>query len=135
VVGSILLGAPDFVKENFLSGKRPDKDLPALRQLIPRISMPDIFHAVDSEFGNDPTLARVLKIHLCRQHTGEKLKAIGANFGISASAVSHACRRVTDRIRRNSKLRKKIEKMGKKLNRSRFNGLLPKPYACVSVVF
>ena len=123
VVGSILLGGPDFVnfvKENFLSGKRPDKDLPALRQLIPRISMPDIFHAVDSEFGDDHTLARVLKIYLCRKHTGEKLKAIGANFGISESAVSHACKRATDRIRRNSKLRKKIEKMNKKLNHSRF---------------
>ncbi len=86
----------------------------------PRISMPDIFHAVDSEFGNDPTLARVLKVYLCRQHTGEKLKAIGANFGISESDVSHACRRVTDRIRRNSKLRKKIKKMDKKLSLSRF---------------
>ncbi|HEA69606.1 MAG TPA: hypothetical protein ENI07_22760 [Desulfobacterales bacterium] len=82
--------------------------------------MPDIFHAIDSEFGNDSTLARVLKIYLCRQHTGEKLKAIGANFGISASAVSHACRRVKDRMRRNSKLRKKIEKMVKKLSLSRF---------------
>ncbi len=108
------------VKENFLSSKRPDKDLPALRQLIPRISMPDIFNAVDSEFGNDPTLARILKIYLCRKHTGEKLKAIGANFGISESAVSHACKRATDRIRRNSKLRKKIDKMNKKLNHSRF---------------
>ncbi len=82
--------------------------------------MLDIFHAVDSEFGNDPTLARVLKIYLCRQHTGEKLKAIGANFGINEAAVSHACRRATDRIRRNSKLRKKIKKMNKKLNQSRF---------------
>ncbi|HEA69612.1 MAG TPA: hypothetical protein ENI07_22800 [Desulfobacterales bacterium] len=81
--------------------------------------MPDIFHAVDSVFGNDPTLARVLKIYLCRQHTVEKLKVIGTNFGISASAVSHACKRVTDRIRINSKLRKKIEKINKKLNRSR----------------
>jgi len=82
--------------------------------------MPEIFHAVDSEFGNDPTLARVLKIYLCRQHTGEKLKATEATFGISESAVSHACRTVMDRIRRESKLREKIQKMNQKLNQSRF---------------
>jgi len=52
--------------------------------------------------------------------TLEKLKAIGADFGISESAVSHACRRATDRVRRDSKLRKKIKKMNKKLNQSRF---------------
>jgi len=79
--------------------------------------MPDLFEAVGAEFGNDPKLARVLKIYLCRQHTGEKLKAIGANFRISGSAVSHACRRVTYRIRKSSsKLKKKIQKMNKKLN-------------------
>ncbi len=75
---------------------------------------------LETPSGNDPTLARVLKIYLCGQHTGKKLKVIGANFGISESAVSHACRRATYRIRRNSKLRKKIEKMDKKLNQSRF---------------
>ncbi|MEE8416149.1 MAG: hypothetical protein V3S05_07750 [Desulfobacterales bacterium] len=42
--------------------------------------------------------------------------AIGANFGISESAVLHACRKVTERIKRNSKLRKKIDKMDKKLH-------------------
>ncbi len=42
--------------------------------------------------------------------------AIGANFGTSESAVLHACRKVTERIKRNRKLRKKIDKIDKKLN-------------------
>ncbi len=56
---------------------------------------------------------------LCRRYTGEKLKDIGAYFGIGESGVSQACRRVKDKIRKDKKLERKISKIEKKINASR----------------
>lgn len=123
VAGSILLGNQDFinfVKEKFISCQKPDKDLPVLRQLAPRVSMEAVFDEVDAVFGNDPVFTRNLKIHLCHRHTGEKLKSIGNHFGISDSAVSHASKRARRQIEMNRKLKKKIKIIEKKLLSSRF---------------
>ena len=46
VVSSTLLGSADFIahiKENFLAAKKPDKELPALKELVKKTSMQDIF--------------------------------------------------------------------------------------------
>ena len=91
VTGSVLLGNPDFIefiKDKFLSGRKTDKDLPALRVLTRRISMEDIFNEVELAFGENPVLKRNLKMYLCQRYTGEKLKTIGNQFGIGESAVS-----------------------------------------------
>lgn len=123
VAGSILLGNQDFinfVKEKFISCQKPDKGLPVLRQLAPRVSMEAVFDEVDAVFGNDPVFTRNLKIYLCHRHTGEKLKSIGNHFGISDSAVSHASKRARRQIEMNRKLKKKIKIIEKKLLSSRF---------------
>jgi len=106
VAGSVLLGSEEyikFIKNNFLSGRKADKDLPALRQLIPRVSAAAIYDAVD---------------YLCQRYTGEKLEKIGRQFGISASAVSHATRRARAEIEQNSKLKRKITTIEKKIQNS-----------------
>jgi len=41
---------------------------------------------------------------LCQRDSDEKLKDIGAYFGIGESGVSQACRRVKDKIRKDKKL-------------------------------
>jgi len=44
-VSSTLLGSPDFIafiKDKFLLGKKPDKELPALKELIDKVSLKDI---------------------------------------------------------------------------------------------
>ena len=123
VAGSLLLGNQDFinfVKEKFISGQKADKDLPALRQLAPRVSMETVFDEVDAVFGNDPVFSRNLKIYLCHRYTGEKLKSIGNHFEISDSAVSHASKRARGQIEMNRKLKKKIKIIEKKLLSSRF---------------
>jgi len=99
VVGSTLLGSPGFIafiKDKFLSGKKSDKDLPALKELAKKASMQGIFDEVESVLGKQPTLARSVKMFLCQRYTGEKLKDIGKHFGIGESGVSHASRRVVD---------------------------------------
>ncbi len=119
VVSSTLLGSPGFItfiKDKFLSDKKPDKNLPALKELVEKASMQDIFDKVESVFGKEPALGRNVKMFLCKRYTGEKLKDIGTHFGIGESGVSQASRRVNDQIRSDKKLRRKIRKVEKKLN-------------------
>ena len=47
----------------------------SLSLLIPRISMPYIFDEREQEFLDEAGFTRDLKMNLCRQHAGEKLKA------------------------------------------------------------
>ena len=61
VVSSTLLGSPGFItfiRDKFLSDKKPDKDLPALKELVEKVSMQDIFDKVESVFGKEPVLCR-----------------------------------------------------------------------------
>ena len=122
VASSTILGAPDFIafiKERYLAGRKPDKDLPALKELSKKASMPDIFDEVESVFEKDQGLARNIKLYLCQRYTGEKLKDIGKHFGIGESGVSQACRRIAQKIDRDKKLKRKIGKIEKKLQMSR----------------
>ena len=118
VISSTILGAPEFIafiKERYLTGKKPDKNLPALRDMSEKASMPDIFDEVESIFEKDQVLARNIKLYLCQRYTGEKLKDIGKHFGIGESGVSQACRRIEQKIDRDKKLKRKIGKIEKKL--------------------
>jgi len=93
IVSSTILGTPDFItvtKDRYLSGKKADKDVPALKELSKKISMSDIFNQVESAFEKDKTLARNIKLYLCQTYTGVKLKDIGRHFGIGESGVSQA---------------------------------------------
>ena len=122
VVGSTLLGSPGFItfiKDTFLSDKKPDKDLPALKELVKKESTQDIFGEVESVLGKQPALARNVKMFLCQRYTGKKLKEIGTIFGIGESGVSQASRRINDKIKKDKKLKRKISKIERRLNLSR----------------
>ena len=119
MVSSTLLGSADFIetiKDNFLSAKKPDKELPALKELGKKTSMLDIFKEVELAFTNDKVLSRNIKMYLCQRYTGKKLKEIGFHFGIGESGVSQACRRVTHRIEKDKKLKKELERLEKLIN-------------------
>ena len=107
------------IKDNFISAKKPDKELPALKELVKKASMQDIFEAVESVFPQDKALARNVKMYLCQKYTGKKLKEIGLQFGIGESGVSQSCRRVTQKIEKDKKLKKKIDRLEKQMNMSR----------------
>jgi len=66
--------------------------------------MPD--DQVESEFGQDLIAARNIKLHLCRKHTSEKLRTIGAQFGIGDAAVAQAYKRFKSKLEKNWKLKK-----------------------------
>jgi REP element-mobilizing transposase RayT len=118
VIGSVLLGSQDFIhfiKNQFLSGLKQSKDVPAVRSLAPKISIQDISNAVEQAFGDDIKTTRNVKIFLCHKHTGEKLRTIGEQFGIGDSAVSQVCKRFSSRIDQDKRLKKKIRLLEKKI--------------------
>jgi len=118
VVGSTLLGSEEFlssIKEKYLSGKKPDKNIPALKVFSEKPSMQQIIELVDTVSWNDVALSRVIKIYLCRQYSGEKLKKIGAYFGLGESGVCHASQRIEKKIHQNLLLNNKVKKIEKKL--------------------
>ena len=119
VVSSTLLGSAEFIdliKKKYLWSKEPDKNLPALKELSQSASMRDIFDGVDSEVSKERSLARDIKLYLCRRHTSARLKDIGKHFGIGESGVSQAYRRILEKIPKNRKLQRKIEKIEKSLD-------------------
>ena len=119
VVSSTLLGSADFIafiKDNFLSAKKPDKELPALKELVKKTSIQDIFEEVELVFNKDKMMARTVKMYLCQRYTGKKLKEIGLHFGIGESGVSQACRRVAQKIEKDKKLKKKIVGLEQRIN-------------------
>ena len=79
------------------------------------VAMKEIFAEVEAVFGKGGTMSRNVKIYCCQRHTGEKLKDLGACFGIGESGVSLAVRRIKDRMRNDKKLTKSILRIEKKL--------------------
>jgi chromosomal replication initiation ATPase DnaA len=59
--------------------------------------------------------ARNIKLYLCRKHTGERLRTLGAQFGIGDAAVAQACKRFRLKLEKDRKLRGKIERFEKRL--------------------
>ena len=118
-VGSALLGGQDFInmiKNQYLAGAEPSKEIPAVRAFISKISMQKISDVVEKYFNGDKKTARNIKIFLCHKHTGEKLKTIGMRFGIGDTAVSQVCKRFKVMISRDKRLNKKIDLLEKKIN-------------------
>jgi chromosomal replication initiation ATPase DnaA len=89
--------------------------VPAIRQLAARITCQEIFDRVESEFGKDPVTARSIKLYLCRKHTGEKLRTIGAQFGIADAAVAQSCKRFNLKLEKDRKLKERIERFEKRV--------------------
>jgi len=124
-VSSTILGSINFIeaiKNKYLSERKVDPNLPALKELSGKPSVDEITGEVESVFGEDPVfrenraLTRGVKIYLCHRHTGKMLKGIGRQFDIGASGVSQTSRRIAMKISQDNKLRKKIIEIENKLN-------------------
>jgi putative transposase len=115
---SVILGSGEFVheiKDRFLRGKQPDRELPALREIPDRPGLEVINQLVDSVLQSDEKLARQVKLFLCHRYSGKKLREIGNQFGVSESAVTQASRRILIKQQNDKKLEKIILKIVKKL--------------------
>ena len=118
VIGSVLLGTENFIKsvsDTHLRGKKPDRNLPAIRMLVSSLSVEKVIESVAGTFGDDLRLERAAGIYLCRKYSGEKLRTIGEKFGISGAAVSQVYKRLQTKIEKDKKLKMKIEYLERKI--------------------
>lgn len=121
VAGSAILGSAGFVervRETYLKGKKPERDVPSLRALAVGISSQQIERAVDRELGAEPALARKIKLHLQHKYTSQSLREIGNRFGISESGVTVSSRRLGLEIKHDAALRAKVATIRSALNLS-----------------
>ncbi len=121
-VSSTILGSVDFIeaiKDKYLSNKKVDPNLPALKELSRKCSVDEIIEGVESVFSKERVLARGVKIYLCHMYTGKMLKEIGKHFNIGASGVSQASRRIAMKMDEDNGLRKKICRIKNSLKLSR----------------
>ena len=111
-VAGTLLGSEPFVErmQAWVQDRLPDHDVPAARELRPRVSVEAIEAVVCKRFGVEQerlceprrrgNVARAVAIHLCRRWTGEAMTSLGARFGgVSAAAMSKAVARFGERVR------------------------------------
>jgi REP element-mobilizing transposase RayT len=118
LVHSVILGSKEFVteiKDKFLIDKKPDRDLPALRELSNRPGLNQIEMAVDSVLRSDKKLARQVKLYFCHRFSGRKLTNIGSRFEIGESGVTQASRRISIRLREDNSLRKAVKIIEEKI--------------------
>ena len=74
---------------------------------------------METVLGKDFVWDRKVKIFLSQRYTGKKLKDIGIHFGIGETGVSQVSKRFTDKIKKDEKLKNKIDKIARKLDLSR----------------
>lgn len=118
---SVILGSEEFVdeiKNKFLRDKRPDRELPSVRDLTDRPELGYIVQVVDSFVRSDEKLARQVKLHLCHRYSGRGLKEIGERFGVTESGVSQASQRIRIRQEDDRKLQILVTKIVKRLSLS-----------------
>ena len=118
VFGSVLLGSQafiDFIKKEFISSRKSDRNVPALKQLASQATLPAICQTVESVLGETPRLSRKVQIFLCRKHTTASLALIGDRFGIGDSAVAQSYSRFLNEIKTDSRLRGQVEKIEKRI--------------------
>jgi len=118
VIYSVILGSQEYaqeIRDTFLKKIPQDRELPALLELVDRPDIDIISKIVDSVIQTDDRLAKQIKLYFCHRYSGLKLKEIGKYFGIGESGVSQTSHRLSDKLKRNKKLSKKVAILKKKL--------------------
>jgi hypothetical protein len=124
-VGGFLLGKDDFVdwvKAQFLTGKKDDKEIPQLKELKPRASVDNIIQKVAREFecsidsitvrGRKNNKAREVAIHIAKNMAGISCSRLGKHFGdISGAAISMMSKRIEKEREQDEKLNRLIHKI------------------------
>jgi REP element-mobilizing transposase RayT len=119
VVASTMLGGDGFIEkitDKYLSHRKNDRELPALRELkkVDRIDLIDKEVRILME--GCGSVSKKASLYICHQFSGRSLKEIGEHFGICESAVTLASSRFKKVLQRDRKLRINIELLMKKLN-------------------
>ena len=129
LVGGFILGPLDFVdwvKENFLSSRKKDKEIPKLKQLKPRADIEAIVKVVAGEFGCDEkeirlkgkkgNLPRDIAIYISHGLTGESGVNLGKYFGnISGAGITMCCKNLESKMNKNKRLNSEVNRLKKRI--------------------
>lgn len=116
--GTAILGTAGFIETitaAHLTGKEPERDVPALRQFANRPPLEVICSAVRDVIAGDEKLARQAGMYLCHRYSGERLRTIGSLFNVGESAISEAGRLFSLKMAKDKKLGEVIDKIKGKL--------------------
>jgi len=104
-VFSTILGSPDFIntiRERFNAGKEISYDVPASKVFQRAPSLEEIEEKVRKVFGDEFSIVRQAGLYISHHYSGLRLKEIGKYYGVGASGVSQASRRISDRMKDDS---------------------------------
>jgi REP element-mobilizing transposase RayT len=117
-IGAAVLGTAEFVEmitDKHVGTRRPERDVPALRQLALRPPLEEILRVVNAAFGSNKKVARQAGMYLCHRYSGEKVREIGSRFAVGPSAITEASRLFTKRMEKDAGLMEVIEKIKREL--------------------
>ncbi len=115
VVGSAILGSEEFVewvREKWVGKRAYHRDIPSLRQLSkwPELSL--IEREAESVFGKGADESRRVALYISHCLSGRSLGEIGRHFGgIGPSGVSQNTWRLEERLKADTKLLEKINRL------------------------
>jgi len=129
VTEGLILGDSDFiewVKDNFLSKRKDNKEIPQLKKLKPKVNPKAIVGAVCKEFGcsedqiiikgrknNKP---REVAIHIARDISGMSCTDLGDYFGgVSGALITMMYNRVSNEAANNRRFKGRIEKIKRRI--------------------
>ena len=118
--GSTLLGTESFVEEvvgTHLSGRRLERDLPAVRELVKARTIERIVFEVGHAF-DDVRIATKVGIYLAHRHSGATLRDLGSYFAKKESAISQTSRRLASAIINDRKLAESVRDIENRLSLS-----------------
>jgi putative transposase len=122
VYASTFLGNEDFINRIWKKGSgravQDSRNIPALKVLAERPSLPAIREAVQKIGGTSDRLAKKVGLFLSREKAGFSLREIGSFYGMKEGAVSQAIGRFRHQILQTPSLKKKLNQVLTRLEMS-----------------
>ncbi len=118
-VASTILGSDNFIeliKDKYLDRKKRDRDLPALKVLRKSPDIAETYNKIKATCNYNASLPKKITLFLFHKYSDKRLKEIGTYFGIGESAVSEASRQFDMILKKDRKLRRKLELMREQLD-------------------
>lgn len=111
-IASTILGTDDFIaliKDKYFDRKEKDRNVPAVKAFKKSPDLAETYKRITAVCNGDVSLSKKITIYLFHKNSEMSLRKIGEYFGIGESAVSDASRRFGVILKKDRKLRKKIE--------------------------
>jgi REP element-mobilizing transposase RayT len=103
-----ILGNEEFIeqiKKRFLRKLTSNRELPAIKRIIPSPRLADIHSITESILGEESKRSRKISVYLARKNTERSFKEIGEFWDLNESAACQIFRRMQEEIANDPRLR------------------------------